>query len=78
MSTRKSMPGLSDSVIYAAPNELPNKTLSTVTARDFPAKSVIDERDPLSLSPCGKRRWEHSLHGFRGTAHSCSSHQRRK
>jgi hypothetical protein len=31
MSTRKSMPGLSDSVTYAASNELANKILSTVT-----------------------------------------------
>jgi hypothetical protein len=32
MSTRKSMPGQSDSHIYTAPNELPNKAPSTRTA----------------------------------------------
>jgi hypothetical protein len=34
MSTRKSMPGLSDSNIYTAPNEFPNKAPTTTKGAD--------------------------------------------
>jgi hypothetical protein len=75
MSTRKSMPGLSDSNICTAPNELPNKAPLTATtgADDLCPPSQRDSRSGKADTFVAVRRFSLADRGTRSTSANCEA-----
>jgi hypothetical protein len=75
MSTRKSMPGLSDSNIYTAPNELPNKAPSTTTtwADDLCAPSQRNSCSGEADTFVAVDRFSRADRGTRSTCANCEA-----
>jgi len=75
MSTRKSMPGVGVSNIYTAPDELPNKALSTTTtwADDLCPPSQRNSRSGEADTFVAVRRFSRADRGTRSTSANCEA-----